>query len=361
MQRNHFYLFALFYVTAVVYLAWTTPISPHEAKLLYAGHGIVSILLQAGHSLYDGLIGIRFFFLLIGFLSIYLYYRVSWIYLERDDDRHLATAVYMMLPGIVTAQVLANIAILVIPLVLLFLLAYEKRWIWLEALLMLILFVIHDASVIFFLATFIYALIRKEAPLGFLSGLFLLLSLVIDRGVEIGGRPSGHFLDIFALYAALFSPLVFLYFFYTLYRILLREEKNILWYISFISLVASLLLSIRQRVSVTDFAPYVIVSIVLMVDIFNRSIRVRLPEFQKRYRWGFYVVIFTLFLSTLTIIFHQAFFPFLKDPREHFAYRLYQPYWLAEELRKDHLDCYDARSDSVQRQLRFYGIARCSR
>jgi len=203
MSRKNFYPFLFLYGVALIYLAWTTPISPHEAKLFYADSGIVSALMQSGNKLLGGFIGIRAFFLLIGFLSIFLYYRMTWIYLKNEDDRHLATAVYMLLPGMITALVLANISILVIPLVLLFLLAYDKKWIWAQSFLMLLLFIIHDASVIFFVSIFIYAIFKREIPVGLVSGLFLVLTIVIDSGVEIGGRPSGHFADIFGLYAAL--------------------------------------------------------------------------------------------------------------------------------------------------------------
>ncbi|HHH37519.1 MAG TPA: hypothetical protein ENK77_02760 [Epsilonproteobacteria bacterium] len=366
MSRNYFALLTLVYTIAVVYLASTTPISPHEAKLFFSDYGLVATPMHAGKLLLDGwgvgpFLGIRIFFLLVGGLSIFLYYRITWIYLERENDRYLATASYMLLPGIITALTLANISILVIPVVLLFLLAYDREWLWAQALLMLILFVIHDASIIFFISIFIYTLIHKEIRLMVLSGLFLILSIVTLRVVEIGGRPSGYFADLFGLYAALFSPLLFIYFFYTLYRILLREEKNILWYISFIALLASLVLSIRQRINLTDFAPYVVVSVVLMLDTYNKSLRIRLPEYRRWYRIGFAAVMTVLVLSSLTIVFHKLLFSVMKDPKEHFASKLYEPYWLAEKLKKQGRECYDTLDGRVAIQLHYYGIQACAR
>ncbi len=364
MSRKYFFLLLFFYTIAVVYLACTTPISPHEANLFYVEDGIVSLLMHGGKSflneIYFGpFLGIRLFFLLFGFVSVFLYYRMTWIYLDRDDDRYFATVIYMLLPGIITAFALANISILVIPLVLLFLLAYDRKWVWAQALLMLFLFLLHNASVIFFISIFIYALMRRKVALSTLSGLFLILSIITVRGVEIGGRPSGHFADMFGLYAALFSPLLFIYFFYTMYRILLREEKSILWYISSIALLASLVLSVRQRVMITDFAPYVVISIVLMLDTFNKSLRIRLPEYRKWYRIGFVAVILVLTMSSMTIVFHQLFFPIMKNPQRHFAAKLYGPYWLAEQLREENYHCYDPFDNRVSTQLRFYGIEHC--
>jgi len=364
MTRKYFSLLLIVYTVAVVYLASTTPISPHEAKLFFADSSLVATLMHTGktmlnESLFGPFLGIRVIFLVIGFVSIFLYYRMTWIYLDREKDRYLATAIYMLLPGIITALALANISILVIPLVLLFLLAYDNGWILEEAFLMLLLFLIHDASVIFFISIFIYTLIRKEKALMLVSGLFLILSLVTLRGVEIGGRPSGHFADLFGLYAALFSPLLFIYFFYTMYRIFLREEKNILWYISFISLIASLILSVRQRVIVTDFAPYVVISVVLMLDTFYKSLRIRLPEYRRWYRAGFAVVMLVLVMSSLTIVFHRIFFSFMEDPRKHFAAKLYEPYWMASTLKDQNVSCYDIADGRVATQLRFYGIEGC--
>ena len=364
MSRLNFTLLLFLYVAAVVYLATTTPVSPHEAKLFFSDYGLVATPMHAGHLLLYGhgfgpFLGIRIFFLLVGLFSIYLYYRVTHIYLEREEDRHLATAIYMLLPGIITALTLANISILVIPVVLIFLLAYDRGLLWAQALSMLLLFVIHDAAIVFFISIFIYALLRKEASLMGLSGFFLILSAVTLRGVAIGGRPAGYFPDLFGLYAALFSPLLFIYFFYTMYRILLREKKNILWYISFFALVGSLLLSVRQRVNLTDFAPYVVISIVLMLDTYHKSVRIRLPEYRGRYRLGFSLVMLVLLLSSLTIVFHKLFFSVMSDPRKHFAAKLYEPYWLAKSLKKKGIYCDDLHDERVATQLRFYGIESC--
>lgn len=364
MSKKFFYLFAFFYGVAVCYLAWTTPVSPHEVKLLYADNTIVATLMQSGRALlgeaiFGSFLGIRLYFLLIGFISIFLYYHMSGIYLAKVADRYLATAIYMMLPGIMTALVLANISILVISLVLLFVLAYDRGWIWLQMLVMIFLFLTHDASVIFFISILIYALIHKETVLTVLSGFFVILSLVTVRGVEIGGRPSGYFADMFGLYAALFSPLLFIYFFYTMYRIFLREEKNILWYISFIALLASLVLSVRQRIIVTDFAPYVVISVVLMLDTFHKSLRIRLPQYRKWYHMGFVTVMLVLGMSSLTIVFHEVFFSFMQNPKKHFASKLYEPYWLASQLKVQDINCYNTPDDRIASQLRFYGIGRC--
>jgi len=53
------------------------------------------------------------------------------------------------------------------------------------------------------------------------------------------------------------------------------------------------------------------------------------------------------------------FFYIIKDPSQHFAYRIYKPYFLAKELKEQGIDCYnDARGREID-QLRYYHIDRC--
>jgi hypothetical protein len=360
MKKQHFFLAFFFYVIAVFYLAATTPISPHEAKIFYTSDDIVGHLMRWGENLDAGFLGLRAFFLLFGFLTIGLFYALSRQHFQKSKDVYLSTLIFMLLPGILTATTLANVAIIVLPLVLLFVLLYEKGHYLLLPPIMLALFFIHEASIIFFVAVLFYAVMHREKPLAIFSLSFLLAFIYLAKGIEVGGRPSGHFVEIFGLYATVFSPLLFLYFFFAMYRILLRGEKTLIWYISFVALAFSLLLSIRQRVYITDFAPYVMIAIVLMLDVFNHSIGVRLPQFQKRYRQGFIVVMSFLLLSVFFIVGHKALYWVLKDPEHHFADRIYKPYLLAEKLKSQGVKCYDGAHGRERYQLRYYGIPSCS-
>jgi hypothetical protein len=358
MKKQHILLASFLYICAVLYLAITTPITPHEAKIFYTSEDLVSTFMHWGDSLLGGFIGFRLFFVLIGFVTVIMFYELSRRHFSKREDAYLATILFMFLPGILTAVTLVNVAILVLPLVLFFVLMYERGSFWFLPPVMLALFFIHEASVIFFVALLVYALVHKDKKLSILSGAFLLAFVYFAKGIEIGGRPSGHFVEIFGLYASVFSPLLFLYFFYAMYRILLREKKTLLWYISFTALAFSLLLSIRQRVYITDFAPYVTISIIIMLDVFNNSVRVRLPEFQKRYKMGFYGVISFLVFSASVIIFHKMSYEFI--PKNHFAKRIYEPYALAYKLKSEEIPCYNKARGRERYQLRYYDILSCS-
>ncbi|RUM75210.1 MAG: hypothetical protein DSZ12_04095 [Sulfurovum sp.] len=359
MKKKYIRLAAFFYVCIVIYLAVITPITPHEAKIFYTDNGLISALMHLGEYLFDGFIGLRFFFLLLGFLSVTLFYELSKRYFMKRTDAYLSTAIFMFLPGILTASTLANVAIVVLPLVLFFVLMYERDIFWILPFIMLALFFIHEASIIFFVAILIYAIIHKDKKLGILAAAFLMAFIYLAKGIEIGGRPSGHFLEIFGLYATVFSPLLFLYFFYAMYRILLREKKRLIWYISFTALAFSLLLSIRQRVYITDFAPYVMMAIVLMLDVYNHSVRVRLPQFKKRYQQGYYTVLLFLGLSVSLIVFHKITYALVNNPDKHFAKRIYAPYFLAKSLKSEGKSCYDGAREKERYQLLYYGISSC--
>jgi len=361
LKRQYFWWIVSVYVLAIFYISTTTPITPHEAKLLFASNGIVNYFMLLGQNIFSGFIGFRIFFIFFGFLSIILFYNLSKRYFLNQNDVYTSTTIFMLLPGIITGSVMSNIAIIVLPLVLLFVLLYEKEYFIFLPFILLILFLIHDASIIFFIALFIYGLSHKDKKLFILSALFLIIFLIMQKGIDIGGRPSGHFIDIFGQYAALFSPLVFLYFFYTLYRILLREKKTLLWYISFTALAFSLLLSIRQRIHISDFAPYVTISIILMLDIFNNSLRVRLPQFKKRYKLGFNIIIFSLIISVIIIFLHQLIFYISSNQKKHFANRIYEPYNLSKKLKLEEIDCYDSKSSREQYQLMYYNIKSCNK
>ena len=359
-MKKQYFLFVLpLYVLAVFYLAITTPLSPHEAKLLYVSHNAASILMHWSSGLLSGFIGLRIFFVLLGFLSIWFFYELSRRHFKKRNDAYLATFVFMLLPGIITASTLANVGIVVLPLVLLFVLLYDSGKMIYLPLIMLLLFFVHEASILFFVAILLYGIIYKDKKLTIAASAFLLAFIYLAKGIAIGGRPSGHFAEIFGLYATVFSPLVFLYFFYSMYRTLLRGKKDLLWYISFTAFAFSLLLSIRQRIYLTDFAPYVLGAVVLMLDQYNQSVRVRLPQFQVWYRRGFYIVVGSLILSALVIIFHKVSYNISSNPQKHFAKRIYQPYYLAKELRSKGIHCYDTKNERERYQLRYYGIRSC--
>ncbi len=360
MSRTLFYIFLLFYTLAVVYSASVLPIGPHEATVYYTDTYILHYFTHFCNGWFGNGLDFRFPFIFFGFLNIPLFFIMSRLYFNDKEESYLATMIFALLPGIVTSSILVNIAVLVMTLVLGFITFYEKKKLLWQGVVMILLLLTHDASVIFFIAVAIFSAFKRNTLLFALSIVLAGVSLFYFNGLDIGGKPKGEFLELFGLYIALFSPLVFIYFFYALYRIWLRERKDILWYISFSAFAFSILLSLRQQVIMTDFAPYVIVAVVLMVVTYQQTLNVRLPQFQKWYKRGFSLVILSLFVSSFVIFSHKSFFYFLDDKSKHFAYAFYEPYWKVLELNAIEKDCYTTKNPKVQYQLKYYGIDACT-
>jgi len=358
MSRVSFFTVSLLYLIVTLYVAMTTPISPHEAYTLYYKDNIDHFLMQQFMPYIEGFFAFRVPFYFLGGVNILIYYALSKFYFKEQSDRYLSTVIFMLLPGIITSMILVNISVLVITLVLIFLLGYKHNWWWLQVISLIVLLFVHDSAIIFFISLAFYAYLSKEHRLFYFSLLLMFMSLFIGT-LEIGGRPRGHFIEIFGLYVALFSPLVFVYFCYTLYRIHHEKKHDIIWYISTIGLLFSLFLSIRQRVAITEFAPYILIGTVFILRAYNESLKVRLKIYQKKYKRIFFMVMVTLVLGSITILFHKVLFSLFEDKSRHFAYTVYKPYWLAKKLKLQKSECYDTKFVKMRAQLRYYSIKEC--
>jgi hypothetical protein len=175
-------------------------------------------------------------------------------------------------------------------------------------------------------------------------------------GFETSGKPKSHFLDMFAIYASIFSPFIFLYFFYSIYRIGIKGKKSIYWFVSTTALAFSLLLSFRQRIYIEDFAPFVVVAIPLMMKLFFHSLRVRLPMFRKKYYILALSGLFLLLLNVLIILFNKPLYLVLNNTQKHFVY----PYHFANEialiLKNNNINEIACDDEELLLRLKFYGI-----
>jgi hypothetical protein len=214
---------------------------------------------------------------------------------------------------------------------------------------------IDDSFLTLYLALFIYGFFKKEYFVMSLAGLLILVSLYM-YGFDTGNEPRVYFFNVFAVYAAIFSPFLFLYFFYALYRILIKEEKSLIWYISFVALVFSIILSTRKMILIEDFAPFVVIAIPLMYAMFLKSYRIRLPELRQMHK-VFYAFIF----ASLGIIFlvthlNKYLYHYLDKPEKHFAYKYHVAKELATSLKDIGIN--EVKTDKkMQKRLKFYGIS----
>ena len=312
-----------------------------------------------GEELFNGFFGLRAFFVFFGMFSVVIFLAVAKFYFEKREDVYLATAVFMFLPGTLVGATLANESMALLFGILLFLWFYFKEWKIAQFLVLFLLLFVHHSAIIFYVALALYALFEKDRVLLIGSMVLICACFIFDSFIPVGGKPFGHFLENFGSMAAVFSPFLFLFFVYSMYRILVRGQKDIVWYISFFAFAVSLILSIRQKVHIVDFAPFMIVAILPMVKLFNRSYRCRLPQYRTKHKIGFYAVLILLVMSSVIVVLHRPIFLFMDDPSRHFAYKVYAPYWKAKELKSKNIKCFESKSIKERYQMQYYGISQC--
>ncbi|WP_457596485.1 hypothetical protein [Hydrogenimonas sp.] len=355
--RLFVWLLLLAHLGVLLWVAAHLPIGPHEAKLFFTGDTLVARLMHWGVTCFPDaeFLSIRIPFLVLHLINLYLFYRLCQALLNDETEVLTAFVTFLLLPGIVSSAVLATSTGLILALYQAFLLLYIKKREWLAYLVLPLMLYVDKSSVVFFFAMLTFALWRRNIPL-LAASVTLFAAAVAMYGIEVHGKPKNYFVDTVALYAAIFSPLLFLYFFYAMYRILLKGQRTILWHIAFTILLLSLLLSMRQKIPIQDFAPYVVVAIPLMVHLFFRSYRVRLPEYRKPYRLAAVAVYAVLVLNTAILVFHRPLFLVLDNPQKHFAAPFYLPYWCAQALKERGIAAVTTRDGKLAYQLRFYGI-----
>lgn len=355
-MRKLFYLYLVFYFFLLSYLASTLSISPKEAMIFYEEKSLLHYIINFTCSIFgQNGFGLKIFFIVLNIINITLFYKLSLKVLKKEKDAFLASIIFSLLPGFLSSSLVVTKVSIVIFLTLVFLNIKNKK---ISLLLFPLMLFLDRSFALFFLSLFFYSIYKKDNFLIIVSLTFFTLSMYIF-GFDIGGKPKNYFLDTFAVYSAIFSPLIFIYFFYVLYRILIKGTKDIIWFIVFVSFIFSLLLSFRQRVSFEDFAPFALIGVTLMVREFMSSYRVRLPEFRKRYKIAFLIVIGSLLLNDMVLFFNKSLYLFLDNPKKHFAYNFHISKKLADELKKNSIVCAKTYNKELQYQLKFYGIKRC--
>ena len=360
MKQN--YILALILVLDIGVLLFETStlsLSYTEAHTYFGYYGVVGYLSH----IFSGLFGqndymVRLPFILLHTASAFLLYKISRHFLKTYRERNILIVVFLLLPGVMSSALLVNKVGVVIFLAFLFVYLYFtcKNLYLLYGFMVFLAFVDNSFGYLF-LAIFFFALQEKNKQLAALSVLLVALNLFL-YGTDIGGYPTGHFLDALGIYSAIFSPVVFVYIVYILYRHFLSKEKNILWYIATVPLLFSLLLSLRQRVHIEYYAPFVLLALLLAARQFVSSYRVRLPGFRKRYKLLFNISLFFLVLHFGIIVTNKFLYTLLDTPKRHFAYKNHIAKELAHNLRKNNITC--IKTDyKMQLRLEFYGIGEC--
>lgn len=350
-----FILSLAIFVGTLLWVANGLSISYKEALIFYEERNLLYFLTHFSTFLLgQNSIALRLPFIILYALSVILMYQMTYHYFKNENDRLISILIFMFLPGIVGASLLVNNSILVIFCTVLYLYRYKITGEHNYYLLTLFLF-IDNSFAILFLALFFYALQNRNNTLVIVSLVLFGLSMSF-YGFETSGKPKSHFVDLFAIYASIFSPLIFLYFFYSMYRVGIKGNKSIFWYISVTALIFSFLLSFRQKIAIEDFAPYVVVTIPVMMKLFFHSLRVRLPMFRNKHYVISNIAIFVLVINVCVILFNKPLYLILEDKQNHFAYKYHFAKEIAEVLKANGLNAVFSQDKELNLRLKYYGI-----
>jgi len=359
-MREKALLFLILGVNFVILLLQVKGLSIgfHEAKILYGEPSPLQMLISSSLHLFgQNDYALRVPMITLHLLSALLLYGISKHYVSRTGDRLWIILIYVLLPGVTSAALVVDNAGLVIASLFLFGYLYLNYGRYALGLVPFLIG-IDPAFAYLFFAIAMYGVYRKEyVYIG--VGLIALSVSLYFYGIHIGGLPESRFLDVLGVYTAIFSPIVFIYLFYVLYRRMIAKEWDLIWMISMSAFLISLLLSFRQKVEVQTFAPFLLLALPLAAQTFLHTYRIRLREFRRRYRILFYSAFFLLILNALAVFFNHYFYRFIKNPTHHFSYSMHAVKELSNQLHRNNIHCIDADNEKLQLRLRFYGITHC--
>ncbi len=354
--KYYFYLSLLFLTFILLFKASNSlSISYKEALNVFVNTSILSLITNSSIYIFgQNDIALRLPFILFYIFSVIIMYKITENYFRYEKDRYISIIIFMTLPGVLSASLLVNSAIIVIFCTLLYLYYYQKYNKHSYLLLLLFLFIDNSFAVLY-LALFFYSIKNKDTKLIYFSLILFIISMYI-YGFSTGGKPRGFLVDTFAIYATVFSPLLFLYFIYTMYRAWIKNEKTLTWYISITALLLSLIVSFRQRVYIEDFAPFVVISLPFMLKTFFHSYRVRLKEFRINYNILVILVVVMLSINVILTFVNKPLYLIFQNPAKHFVYQYHFVKELAEELSKRDIKAITTDDIELALRLKFYKI-----
>jgi len=344
----------LIHIVSLILLIDNYSISYNESVLYFSNDSLLSQLTHISTSIIgQSNLGLRLPFILFYMGSVILLYLLLDNYFKGKWDRLITITIFMLLPGINSAAMLVNSSIIVVFVTLLYLYSYKLFNKECYLLLILMLFV-DNSFAILFLALFFRSLQKKDNILLVVSLILFGISMSM-YGFVIDGRPKGFLLDTFGLYSSIFSPLIFLYYFYSIYRVGIKYDKDMFWYLSATSLGLSLIFSLRQHIALEDFAPFVVIGIPIMVKLFLHSMRIRLKSFRTLHHTIASIGLSLLVINFTIFTFNKYLYLVIPNPKSHFAYKYHIVTDLANQLKQRGI--YEVTTNhKLQTRLKFYGI-----
>jgi len=282
--------------------------------------------------------------LVVSIFSVIVFYLIARKSLSKNDSE-FATIIFALIPGFIVSSLIVNKSIYLIFLTLLFVYFFESFFSYV----LLISFVFLDYSfIVLYLGLIFYSIYKKKNFLLILALILLALNANYFN-YTIGGKPKGYFLDVFGVYILIFSPFVFVYFLYSLYKGFFYK-KDLIFFIASTAFYTSILFSFRQKIKIDDYAPFVLPYVLNMVRIFLNSYRVRLPIFRKGYKLLFVFLFFSLAIFDVLLFLNKY------TPARKLSESFYFIKPLSHYLLKKHINWIYCNNKFLCKSLAFYGI-----
>ncbi|OHE19238.1 MAG: hypothetical protein A2540_03415 [Sulfurimonas sp. RIFOXYD2_FULL_37_8] len=334
-------------------------ISYYEALLVSGDFSFLQLLIKSSIFIFgQNDYALRLPMIALHLSSAVLLFKISKKYLKVERNRIWLLLIFILLPGVMSSAIIVNSAGLILFALLLFVYVQENHSIKTTYILLFCYMLIEGSFAILFVSLALFYLYKKERN-NFLFNAILFFGSLLLYGIDTHGSPKGYFIDSIGIYAAIFSPIIFIYIVYVLYRRYLTKDLDILWFIATVALVFSLLLSFRQRITIEYFAPYLILALPLVAQTFEHSYRVRLDLFRKKYRWVFVISLALLFVNSSVMFFNKYLYQVVKEPKKHFSYNMHIAKELSKELKRRDIYCVNT-DKKMQKRLEFYGVTKCN-
>ncbi len=357
IHKNFFKFFLYFYIFICGYLIIFTPITTSESNLIYSNNVTISslianLILKFNHTI----ILPRFIFFIISIVNVWFLYIYSKYIFTKRSDSYLTILVYLLIPGVFVSNIVINWATIPIFLSLLFVISTIKGSRVGQVISLVLLFFTHTAFFVFYIAIFLYSYKRRIVWLMILSLILFILSTYFQI-YDLSGVPKGHLLQLLGIYAVTLSPFFFLALIYSLYRLSIDKQRDILWYISTTSFIISLLLSIRQKILVIDFTPYIVIATPLSIKVFKNSLAIRLREFRGKYHLLCKIVILVLLLETSIIALNYPIYRYFGKKIYFIDSTIYD---VAKIAKKSGKKCINNIKNYNKNLYKFYNIYKCN-
>ncbi|MCE3039744.1 hypothetical protein [Helicobacter anatolicus] len=288
--------------------------------------------------------------LVLHFFNLMLLYGICRHILKHKSDSLVAIFIYILLPGVnfATLFLIESNQIIFTTLAVGYIITRYKK---IPIILLLILSLFSAGTIIVVLGIAVFALRNKH----YKTFLFCLLCAGINYFIydlDINGKPQGYILDTLGQMAMLYSPLLFIYYAYSIYWGIIHKNSP-LAYIAGSSIIFCILLSLRQDINFYTLIPQSLIGIPILIQCFFNDLRTHLPQFRtKHYILSSLIIIF-LFCETSLFLGNKITYLFSQKP--NFASNYYFTKEIAQQLKDMHITAIKTNS-SLAMQLEFYGI-----